>query len=140
MRTRTRIATACVAAAGITLAFSGQASAATTGTASCSTTGARGSVGVTYPTGEIAPYLEHKLAMSVSDTSADGHHVRIRFISKPVGNTGTTYWKWHSLTSGSGTSLTFSTTAQSSYGIAQAGVQVARFEGNTLLNSCTAWD
>jgi hypothetical protein len=137
MKNRIRVATALAVTSLVTLAFSGTASAAALGTASCSTTGASGSVGVDWG---IDPYDEVKLAMSVRDTLADGHHVRIRFLSKPVGSSQTFYWAWHSLTAGSGETLTFSTTAQSSYGIDEAGVQVARFEGDALLNSCTAWD
>ncbi|WP_371547959.1 hypothetical protein OG266_21995 [Streptomyces sp. NBC_00554] len=137
MRTRTRIATTCAAAAVVTIAFTGQASAAET--ASCSTTGARGSMGATYPTGDQWPYKEFKIALSVTDTSADGHHVRVRFLSKAVGTSATTTWAWHSLTSGSGETLTLSTTAQTSWGIEATGVEVARFEGSTKLNSCTDW-
>ncbi|MGW0913054.1 hypothetical protein ACWD1Z_15090 [Streptomyces sp. NPDC002784] len=138
MRTRTRIATACAAAVGITFAFTGQASAATE-TASCSTTGARGSMGATYPSGDQWPYEEFKIALSVTDTSADGHHVRVRLLTKPVGSQQVLTWKWHALYSGSGNTYTVSTTAQSSYGIYATGVEVARFEGDTKLNSCTDW-
>lgn len=138
MRTRSRIAVAGAAAAVLTVAFTGQASAATQ-TASCSTTGARGSMGATYPTGDQWPYGEFKIALSVTDTSADGHHVRVRLLTKPVGSQQILTWKWHSLTSGSGDTYTVSTTAGSSYGIYETGVEVARFEGDTKLNSCTDW-
>ena len=138
MRNRTRIATAFAAAAGLTVAFTGQASA-TTYTASCSTTGARGSMGASYPSGDQWMYDEFDIALSVTDTSADGHHVRVRLLTKAVGSDATVTWKWHSLTSGSGNTLTFSTTAQTEYGIWDTGVEVARFEGDTKLNSCTDW-
>ncbi|MFJ2565836.1 MULTISPECIES: hypothetical protein [unclassified Streptomyces] len=139
-----RIATTFAAVSVATLVFSGQAEASapspgTTKTANCSTTGARGSVGVTSPTGDLWNYGTFKLAMSVSDTAADGHHVQIRFLSKEVGNSRTVKWPWHSLTSGNGTTLTFSTTAKDAYGITDTGVEVATFEGSTLLNHCTAW-
>ncbi|MFF5039862.1 hypothetical protein [Streptomyces nigra] len=133
-----RIATAVAATTVLTVAFAGQASAATY-TASCSTTGARGSMGATYPTGDQWPYEEFKIALSVTDTSADGHHVRVRLLTKPVGSQQVLTWKWHSLTAGSGETLTVSTTAGSSYGIYETGVEVARFEGDTKLNSCTDW-
>ncbi|MEU6088592.1 hypothetical protein ABZ865_17515 [Streptomyces sp. NPDC047085] len=48
-------------------------------------------------------------------------------------------WPWHSLTTGKGDTLTVPTTAQSPYGIVATGVEVARFEGNSKLNSCTDW-
>ncbi|MFD4610113.1 hypothetical protein ACFWOT_18835 [Streptomyces sp. NPDC058440] len=88
-----RIATTFAAVSVATLVFSGQAEASapspgTTKAASCSTTGARGSVGVTSPTGDLWNYGTFKLAMSVSDTAADGHHVQIRFLSKEVDLTG----------------------------------------------------
>lgn len=137
MRNRARIATTLAATAVVTVAFAGSASAAET--ASCSTTGARGSMGATYPSGDQWPYGEFKIALSVTDTSADGHHVRVRLLTKPVGSQQVFPWAWHSLTSGSGNTLTLSTTAQSSYGILETGVEVARFEGGTKLNSCTDW-
>ncbi|MFI6245035.1 hypothetical protein [Streptomyces sp. NPDC051016] len=96
-------------------------------------------MGATRPSGDLWPYQEFKIALSVTDTSADGHHVRIRFLSKAVGSSATTTWAWHSLTAGSGETLTLSTTAQTSNGIAETGVEVARFEGDTKLNSCTDW-
>lgn len=141
MRTRARIATACTAAAVVTIAFTGQASAATRTSASCSTTGASGSMGATWPDGSDPqwPYKEFKIALSVTDTSADGHHVRVRFLSRDVGSSATRTWPWHSLTAGSGETLTLDTSAKSPYGIVATGVEVARFEGDSKLNSCTDW-
>jgi hypothetical protein len=135
-----------------TIAFTGQASATPRvadsgtksvrpaiagGTASCSTTGARGSMGATRPSGDRWPYEEFKIALSLTDTSGDGHHVRIRLLTKPVGSQQIFTWPWHSLTTGKGDTLALSTTAQSN--IAETGVEVARFEGDTKLNSCTDW-
>ncbi|MDT9695525.1 hypothetical protein [Streptomyces sp. P17] len=137
MKTRTRIAATGAAAVVATVAFAGQASAAET--ASCSTTGARGSMRTTYPSGDQWPYGEFKIALSVTDTSADGYHVRVRLLTKWVGSQQVATWKWHALHAGSGETLTRSTTAQSSYGIEKTGVEVARFEGDTKLNSCTDW-
>ncbi|CAM5662458.1 hypothetical protein SHIRM173S_03690 [Streptomyces hirsutus] len=96
-------------------------------------------MGATYPKGDNWMYDEFKIALSVTDTSADGHHVRVRLLTKAVGTDAVTTWKWRSLTSGSGNTLTESTTAQSSWGIWATGVEVARFEGDTKLNSCTDW-
>lgn len=138
MRTRTRMATACAATAVLTVAFTGQASAADA-TASCSTTGASGGMSADYPSGEIWPYLEFGISLSVTDTLADGHHVRVRLITKEVGNSAVVTWKWHSLTSGKGETLTLSTTARDEYGIEATGVEVARFEGDEKLNYCRDW-
>ncbi|WP_043675951.1 hypothetical protein [Streptomyces xylophagus] len=96
-------------------------------------------MGADYPSGDQWMYGEFKIALSVTDTSADGHHVRVRLLTKGVGSNATTTWKWHSLTSGAGETLTLSTTAGSDYGIWTTGVEVARFEGDTKLNSCTDW-
>ncbi|MGI5138978.1 MULTISPECIES: hypothetical protein [unclassified Streptomyces] len=76
--------------------------------------------------------------MEISDTAADGHHVRMRFVSKQTDGK-VHYWAWHKNTGGTGT-ITYNTTASDSRGIFDAGVQVARFEGDTLLNSCTDWN
>ncbi|MFD6691041.1 hypothetical protein ACFWEV_34880 [Streptomyces bacillaris] len=49
------------------------------------------------------------------------------------------YWKWRARTAGPGTSA-WNTTAQDEVnGIYETGVQVARFEGDRMLNSCTDW-
>ncbi|MCL6733172.1 hypothetical protein [Streptomyces neyagawaensis] len=96
-------------------------------------------MGTKRPSGDHWPYAEFKVALSVTDTVADDHHVRVRFLHKPVGSQQVFTWSWHSLTSGKGDTLTLSTTAQAEGGIAETGVEVARFEGNRKLNSCTDW-
>ncbi|MFD8812139.1 hypothetical protein ACFV23_11785 [Streptomyces sp. NPDC059627] len=125
-------------AAVVTVAITSSASA-TTYNASCSTTGAQGSMGASYPSGDLWEYDTFNIAMSVTDTAADGHHVQIRFLSKEVGNSGVVKWPWHSFTSAKGDTFTFSTTAQDDYGIVATGVEVAVYEGSTYLNSCTDW-
>ncbi|MEV0243529.1 hypothetical protein AB0I06_26950 [Streptomyces sp. NPDC050674] len=159
MKTRTRIATACTAAVVASITLSGQASATpraaeagaetataafgpqgAVGTASCSTTGARGSMGASVPSGDHWPFDEFKIALSVTDTSADDHHVRVRLLTKPVGSQQVFKWPWRSNTKGNGETLTVSTTAQADYGIEHTGVEVARFEGDRKLNSCTDWN
>ncbi|WP_432076602.1 hypothetical protein [Streptomyces wuyuanensis] len=74
----------------------------------------------------------------MSDTKADGHHARVRFLSKNTHGT-VKYWGWRSNLDGTGTTKNWSTTASDSSGLFDIGIQVARFEGNTLLNSCTDW-
>lgn len=159
MSTRIRIATVCAAVVASTITFGGQASATPQtadlgktsaasapqpfgagGTASCSTTGARGSMGATVPSGDHWPFMEFKIALSVTDTSADGHHVRVRLLTKPVGSQQVFTWPWRSNTAGSGETMSVSTTAQAEYGIEHTGVEVARFEGDKKLNSCTDWN
>ncbi|MEV2245445.1 hypothetical protein [Streptomyces sp. NPDC049970] len=126
-----------LAAGALTVGAASTASAAAsvTKTASCSTTGASGSsvsVNGSDPRGEVA------VTLSVKDTSADGHHVRVRYLTKTDGGSTLT-WPWRSNTEGSGVTKVWETTAQSSNGIYEKGVQIARFEGDTLLNSCTRW-
>jgi uncharacterized protein YfaS (alpha-2-macroglobulin family) len=82
---------------------------------------------------------EVDVTLSVTDTSADGHHVRVRYLTKSNVSSAPVKWKWHSLTSGKGTTLNYPTTAQDSNGIIDMGVEIARFEGNSMLNSCTDW-
>jgi hypothetical protein len=97
-------------------------------------------MGATVPSGDDWPFAEYKIALSVTDTSADGHHVRVRLLTKPVGSQQVFTWPWRSNTKGSGQTVTVSTTAESEYGIEHTGVEVARFEGDTKLNSCTDWN
>lgn len=71
----------------------------------------------------------------VKDTRADGHHVRIRLMTRR--NDGTThFWPWRALYSGAGTSDSWSTTATDSGGIRLIQHQVAVYEGDTQLGSC----
>ncbi|MFE5855671.1 hypothetical protein ACFQ61_21000 [Streptomyces sp. NPDC056500] len=78
------------------------------------------------------------LTLSVTDSRADGHHVRVRFLSKTVSGT-TVKWGWHKNTSGAGRTFVRETSASHPNGIFNVGVEIARFEGNTYLNSCVDW-
>lgn len=75
---------------------------------------------------------------TLSDIEPDGHHARIRLISKQHNNARKN-WPWRKNTTGSGTTKTWRSSASDSAGLFEIGVQVARFEGNRLLNSCTDW-
>lgn len=79
-----------------------------------------------------------RLFIGVTDTRADGHHARVRFLSKDV-NGKTKRWPWRANTKGDGKSREWRTTAKNDRGIFAVGVQVARFEGGTILNSCVDW-
>jgi hypothetical protein len=117
-----------------TLATASPASAATL-LARCNTTGASG--GSTVPNfGGATDKIS--VTMSVDDTLADGHHAKIRLLTKNVNGT-IKYWQWHRNDDGAGTSKTWNTTATESTGIFSVGVQVARGVGDTVTNSCTAW-
>ncbi|MFC9426774.1 hypothetical protein [Streptomyces sp. NPDC056987] len=116
--------------------------AATTGpahaavqTAACVTTGASGSL--TTPSWTSGDKRVN-LTLALADSLADGHHVRIRVVGKTIGGTPLTF-PWRSVTEGNGTVKSWSTYAEYGSGFINVGVQVARFEGDTLLNSCTDW-
>ncbi|MGY4907669.1 hypothetical protein [Streptomyces sp. 900116325] len=102
----------------------------------CATTGAGGSVTVDGYYANITESFGFRLA--VTDTKEDGHHVRVRFVGKGPGGTPAN-WPWHYNYDGYASQPVWNTTAQYSNGLADFGVQVARYEGDTYLNSCTRW-
>lgn len=108
------------------------ASAATS--AGCSVTGASGSLTFTN-------WSSHHVDISgwIKDTAADGHHVAIRFTSVD-GYTGwVTEWPWHSNYNGNGTTVSFTTYANSSGdALDYIGAQVAVIEGSTIVRYCNA--
>ncbi|MFI5676537.1 hypothetical protein [Streptomyces cellulosae] len=103
--------------------------------AKCATTGAEGD-NLAYWSGTVRTL---DFTMSLNDNLADGHHARARLITKD-NNGNTRYWAWHSDTDGANNGWKqFFLTAEDINGITNFGVQVARFEGDTVLNSCTDW-
>ncbi|GAB2458594.1 hypothetical protein [Streptomyces incanus] len=132
--TRGLVRTAGVVTAAVALTIgAASTSSAATARASCSTTGASGAMSINFG----SPFDKMPVSLSVTDTSADGHHVRVRLVTQKS-DYNKVYWRWHSLTAGSGKSLSIDTSAQDNQGIYNAAVQVARFEGDTMLNSCTS--
>ncbi|MET4644504.1 hypothetical protein ABID95_004253 [Streptomyces atratus] len=103
----------------------------------CSTTGASGAITVNdYYANTTESF---GVILSVTDQPpGDGHHVRIRLIGKGPGGTRVN-WPWHYNYDGADTTKTWSSSAQYSAGLADFGLQVARYEGDTYLNSCTKW-
>ncbi|WP_406368213.1 hypothetical protein [Streptomyces sp. NBC_01546] len=119
-----------------TAATAGTAQAESRGTISCSTTGAEGEVNWSH---WASDYSSIDLGLHVIDTAADGHHVKVRFVSENLGHVRT-YWPWRSFYDGSGAGQAWYTSAQNGRnGIYILGMQVARYEGNTMLNSRTCW-
>lgn len=103
----------------------------------CSTTGASVLLRVIQLTND-GPTAKRDLRFEITDDARDGHHARARFIT--VDGTGTTrYWKWHANYEGVGTIIVKTTAQEPERGIFKSGVQVARAEGSTILNSCTDW-
>ncbi|MFH8868416.1 hypothetical protein [Streptomyces griseus] len=124
-------------AAAAFLATVGTAPAhAATETNHCFTTGAGGAVTVqSWHVGETGKKVG--VHMGVHDNKADGHHVRIRLIGKKIGGTPVN-WPWRANYGGNGTYKAWDSYFPND-GMLMVGVQVARFEGETLLNSCTDW-
>jgi hypothetical protein len=102
---------------------------------SCSTTGASGTAHIwAWYVGITSVPLD----FNVDDTLADDHHVQIRVIAKDL-NTNIIYYPWHKVYTGYGTGASYSSTAKFSAGLGDLGIEVARFEGDTMLNYCRDW-
>lgn len=76
------------------------------------------------------------VGLTVWDTSADGHHVGVRLVTRRSNGTNH-YWSWHELYAGSGTHDSWKTSATDSGGIEKVWEEVAVFEGDSKLGSCT---
>ncbi|PZT75687.1 hypothetical protein DNK56_19785 [Streptomyces sp. AC1-42W] len=73
--------------------------------------------------------------MEITDTASDGHHARARFVSVTA-NGKRKYWAWHYNYGGPGTVVVETTAQDTSSGIIKLGIQAARAEKSTVLNSC----
>ncbi|MER8006054.1 hypothetical protein [Streptomyces sp. NPDC094149] len=104
-------------------------------TAGCATTGASGGVKISNWSG---PGATVGLTFNLIDTLGDDHHVRIRLVSEQSGG-NKVYWPWRKNYDGVNTTKTWTSTASDDRGLFEIGVEVARFEGDQLLNSCTNW-
>ncbi|WP_228927010.1 hypothetical protein [Streptomyces sp. DH7] len=110
---------------------------ASTETYNCFTTGAGGAATVqNWHVGESGKNVG--VHMGVHDNKADGHHVRIRLIGKKIGGTPVN-WPWRANYDGNGSYKAWDTYFVNDGNMLMVGVQVARFEGSELLNSCTDW-
>ncbi|MFJ9726322.1 hypothetical protein ACIRP3_26540 [Streptomyces sp. NPDC101209] len=103
--------------------------------AGCTTTGASGGVEISNWSG---PGATVGLTFNLIDILGDNHHVRIRLVSEQSSG-HKVYWPWRKNYDGKGTTKTWTSTASDDRGLFEIGVEVARFEGDELLNSCTAW-
>ncbi|WP_460067834.1 hypothetical protein [Streptomyces sp. YKOK-I1] len=121
--------------AGLFLAVGTSPASAASYAASCSTTGATGSL---YTSGweyndKTIPYV----SMAVADTKADKWHVAIRLVTAHASGE-TTYWPWHHWYGGNDTATVWESSATSLAQIVGFSVEVARFKGKTLKNYCSA--
>ncbi|MER5949642.1 hypothetical protein ABT127_26675 [Streptomyces sp. NPDC001904] len=130
-----QLAGGTVGALALTLTLASPSSAAASGyySAECSTTGAWGRIIAEY----YGASSRLDFDMTIGDTLGDGHHARARLITKNANGTRKN-WAWHSAV-GNNETVSLSTYAIDSSGIHDWGVQVARFEGDSLMNSCTNW-
>jgi hypothetical protein len=135
MKKRILMATSVAASAMLVGLVSATPASALTLLGECGTTGAWGGITVNNFNG---PTEEIKFSMEVLDTRGDNHHVRIRLKTQNHADT-VKNWPWHANYDGEGESKTWNTYAHDDSGIFYVGIQVARFEGSTLLNSCTEW-
>jgi len=106
--------------------------------ADCSTTGAYGYVGLTTTTNN-GPSNKWSASFEIKDTLADGKHAQARLVTTDA--TGHQHdWSWHYNTSGNGVTVVVDTTAQdTTNGIVNLGIEVARGSGSTVDNTCTNW-
>ncbi|MFJ8795147.1 hypothetical protein [Streptomyces sp. NPDC102462] len=110
----------------------------------CSTTGATGYAAVSGQYGLNDPRSRGQVwtvTLQVKDTASDGHHVRIRLLTRRYeALDAIRYWTWHPNYDGYGTTRTFNTTAQDTVdGVSGIGIEAATFEGTRRLHSCTDW-
>ncbi|MFJ7996105.1 hypothetical protein ACIQ7D_02875 [Streptomyces sp. NPDC096310] len=114
---------------------SGTAQAAgASGTITCKATGVRGELDYkNWQSNSAGSTID--LGLYAYDTLADGHHVKIRFVSEDL-NGYKTYWPWRSWYGGNDTGRAWYTYASNgAHGLYAISLEVARFEGSTKLNS-----
>ncbi|MEV7318916.1 hypothetical protein [Streptomyces sp. NPDC093970] len=130
-----RLSVTGVAAAAIFATTTVTDASAASGGASCSTSGASGSLTFTN-------WSDNYVDISgwVKDTAADGHHVAIELISSNGGE-NLKDWTWHHEYDGNGSTLTFSTHASSTDNwLRYVGVHVAVWEGDKIVGGLTCAD
>jgi hypothetical protein len=132
-RNRSR-ALATAALTGLILVGQASSPANAADVAGCVATGVSGTVHVDgYKAGSHNyPYVY----LSLADTAADGHHVRIRFISLSMAGPHH-YYPWHALYGGKGDAKGWSTSAYSAATTAGFAVQAAVYEGDNQIRYCT---
>ncbi|WP_282794800.1 hypothetical protein [Streptomyces sp. CC224B] len=130
----TRAVGVCATALALSAFLPTTANAATL-TASCMTTGANGSVRVPNFHGATERI---QVGLTAYDSKADAKQARVRLLTKNASGK-ITYWSWHAAKGGKGTLKSWKTHAKDDRGIFNVGVQVARFDGSHLVNSCTDW-
>ncbi|MEE1802980.1 hypothetical protein PUR57_30670 [Streptomyces sp. JV176] len=118
-----------------TFATSGTAQAAgASGTITCKATGVYGELDYSnWKSSAAGSSID--LGLYAYDTLADGHHVKIRFVSEALSG-NKTYWPWRSWYGGKDTGRAWYTYASNgANGLYAISLEVARFEGSTKLNS-----
>lgn len=130
-----RLSVTSVAAVAIFAATTVTNANAASGGASCSTTGATGSLTFTNWSNN---YVD--ISGWVKDTAADSHHVAIQLISANS-LPDIIYWPWRHEYDGNGSTLSFSTHASTTdNSLRHVGVHVAVFEGDKIVGGLTCSD
>ncbi|MFF8315471.1 hypothetical protein ACWGLP_33390 [Streptomyces lydicus] len=107
---------------------------ATTVQPSCHTTGANGTITVRDFHNGVKSI---NVSLQVDDILPDGKNAGIRLLTTNISTVKK--WSWHINTKGNGTWQKWKTHATDSSGIGKIGVEVGRFEGNYIRNSCVSW-
>ncbi|MGW1589420.1 hypothetical protein [Streptomyces sp. NPDC002386] len=131
-----RLSVTSVAAVAIFATATVTNASAASGGASCSTSGATGSLTFTN-------WSDNYVDISgwVKDTAADGHHVAIQLISSQGGETILS-WPWRHEYDGNGSTLSFTTHASTTDNwVRHVGVHVAVWEGDKIVggHTCADW-
>ncbi|MFJ9889929.1 hypothetical protein ACIQRW_29315 [Streptomyces sp. NPDC091287] len=122
-------------AAFLTMATATSAAAAPGAVLSAETPGAYGDATIRFASRTYAD----KIDLRSVDLLADGHHARLRVITKRSNGT-VANWPWRMNYGGKGAQPTWTTTLSDPQGIAQVRLQVCRAEGDDLLNcSYSGW-
>ncbi|MFF4112231.1 hypothetical protein [Streptomyces sp. NPDC001714] len=130
-----RLSVTGVAAVAIFAATTVTDASAASGGASCSTTGATGSLTFTNWSNN---YVD--ISGWVKDTAADSHHVAIQLISSD-GSDSVRDWPWHHEYDGKGSTLPISTHASTTDNFLRyVGVHVAVWEGDKIVGGLTCSD
>jgi len=135
LKKRTKFSLVPLGAALVVAITASPSQAAVQHYASCYTTGSSGSAATTgwdYTDAGIP-----KVVLKVYDEAADGHHVRVRLVASYADSKQ--YFQWRANYDGYGTYKSWETYVSGSGNIFDVAVQVATYEGNEQLSSCTKW-
>ncbi|POX42138.1 hypothetical protein C3486_06600 [Streptomyces sp. Ru73] len=121
---------AAIAAATLPLS-AGPAAAASSAEVNCSTSGGSGTGKWTWS----SKYKLSNVRLTARDLAADGRHVAIRLVTLKSNDT-MHYWPYHHMYGGNGNQDTWTSSANDTAGIKRANIELAIFNGKTLIREC----